>query len=118
MRVTEENMAAVTKWCGGCVPSGTQSIELKVVKPNYGGFGRAHVGDWVVHQHNGFKVYRDKQFRDAFRPLRSTAMKFEDIHRVIREVMSKQDTATYLGNSHDTDGLSREATLRIMRITQ
>lgn len=117
-RVSKGNMADVAKWCDGRVSLDQESIELKVVKPNYGGFGRAHVGEWILRVHNGFKIYRDKQFREAFKPVRTGAMNFEEVHQILRDAMNKQDTATYFGNPRGVEGVANDATLRILRLFQ
>jgi hypothetical protein len=94
-------------------------IEFKPAMPNYGGrLARAHQGDWIMWAGKGFKLYRDKQFREAFKPQKNNSMKFEEILNVVKEAMRKQDAATYLGNSGDTGNVAQEASLRILKITQ
>jgi hypothetical protein len=115
IRVDEHNVVTVAKWCGGKATF-NQFVTLKTILPNFGGRGIANPGDWVVRTNKGFKVYNHKQFCDTFKPMQTTSQKFEEIQRIVREVMSKQDTATYLGRSHDTDGLAGEATNRILNI--
>jgi hypothetical protein len=115
MRVDETNVAYIAKWCGGKATF-NQFVTLKTLMPNFGGRGNAHPGDWVVRVNNGFKVYAHKQFCDSFKPMLRTSQKFDEVLKVVREVMSKQETATYLGRPNDADGLANEATNRILNI--
>jgi len=120
IRVTPNNMRAVAEWCNGrVVEDENPHIEFKPAMPNYGGrLARAHQGDWIMRASKGFKLYRDKQFREAFEPKRNNSMKFDEILSVVKEAMRKQDAATYLGVSGDTKDVAQKATLRILKITQ
>ena len=68
VQVTEENFDAVVEWTAGQVEfkdDGTKYIRVRVHQPMNPEQTRAYIGDWVLYS-RGFKVYKDKAFRNNF----------------------------------------------------
>lgn len=78
IQVTEENMPAVAEWCGGRIQATDPKnglrryIKVDVPRAHHENQTKAFVGDWVLSNGMGFKVYKDG-------PL------FKDFHRVDEE---------------------------------
>lgn len=73
VQVTEENIHEVAKWCNGEVKTalnghGKPFIEVNVKNPINDRQKQAFVGDWVLHNKSGYKVYTDRAFRASFEP--------------------------------------------------
>lgn len=74
VRVTEENIEEVAKWCQGDVRTlkrGKQNlkyVKVRVQLPRDDRQTQAFVGDWVLYAGKGFKVYTDKAFESSFAP--------------------------------------------------
>lgn len=68
VRVTEENMVAVAKWCGGEInqANGKHFIKVDVTRPLNEKQTKAFVGDWVLKVKESFKVYTHKAFSHCF----------------------------------------------------
>lgn len=79
VRVTEQNMSEVARWCSGEVHvverHGTRTISQKYVKvdvfrPMNDRQTMAFVGDYVLKSQDSFKVYNETAFRASFQPKR------------------------------------------------
>jgi hypothetical protein len=78
IQVTPENMSEVAKWCGGKIRTTTPKdptrankyIQVEVPGAQKDRHSRAYAHDWVLHMNNGYKVYNDRAFKDAFEPPR------------------------------------------------
>jgi hypothetical protein len=79
VRVTEENLEEVARWCDGELRNaedadrpvgavGDQYIKVRVHNPLTERQTKAFVGDWVLYAGKGYKVYTDKAFRKSFDP--------------------------------------------------
>lgn len=74
VQVTEENMEAVAKWCGGTISvsgRGDKYIDVDVHAPQTERQKKAFVNDWVLYAdfaHAGFKVYTPVSFKNTFVP--------------------------------------------------
>jgi predicted Zn-ribbon and HTH transcriptional regulator len=71
VRVTKENMAEVSAWCGGEIRinrHNTTYIFVRVIRPIKETQCMAFVGDWVLGAGSSYKVYKDRAFREAFEP--------------------------------------------------
>lgn len=74
VQVTEKNLYKVAGWCGGQVKRARINdrlvlfIELPVTFRKGVTPKRAHVGEWVILDTNGFKVYDNKEFNVIFKP--------------------------------------------------
>lgn len=69
VKVTEENMEDVAKWCGGEIQtteSGKRFIKVDVTRPLSDKQTRAFAGDWTLRVKNSFKVYTNKAFVHCF----------------------------------------------------
>jgi hypothetical protein len=77
VQVTEENMEAVAKWCGGEVLTEARGnrtvkyIQVPVARAINERQKKAHVGDWVLssetrNRNRSFKCYTPKAFDDCF----------------------------------------------------
>lgn len=76
VQVTPQNAEEIAEWCGGKV--GTIEYKLAGFKtplnmvlvpgngPKSGQMVEARIGSWVVERQRNFRVYRKKQFEDAF----------------------------------------------------
>lgn len=72
VRVTEENMAAVRKWCDGRIEkvegSDVKCIFVRVANPATDRQNKAMVGHWLVYMPgSGYKVYTHQAFKRTFR---------------------------------------------------
>lgn len=79
VRVTPENFLELTFWCGGSIRDAegeipkqdaidpkTQKILVPVNKPRDESQTKAKVGDWILKNEKGFKVYTHKAFTNSF----------------------------------------------------
>ena len=68
VRVTEENIDSVVKWCQGEKREDTEGlyIKVRVHRPLTDRQTRAYLGDWVLYAGTGYKVYTDKAFEKSF----------------------------------------------------
>jgi hypothetical protein len=97
VRVTEENFTEVAQWCQGAIVSsekGTKSLEelkqdkskfikVRVINPQRIRQTKAYVGDWVLYsEYNGYKVYTDGAFKNAFFDPRSNGVHPEQTEMV------------------------------------
>ena len=73
-QVTTLNINDVARWCDGLVHDdgekegnfSRQYIKVPVIKPQNLSQTEAHIGDWVVRQGRGFKVYKDGPLKGMF----------------------------------------------------
>lgn len=96
VRVTEENIIDVTKWCGGEIKYSTSNrhyasgsnryIRFEVTPGNKPTFANAHVGDWVLFSGDRFKHYRDKAFSTAYSKKKSLVPEIREILRTALSV--------------------------------
>jgi len=120
IQVTVENMQEVAEWCGGSV-KGYDSVhdsphvyiqvpvmpsKTKTYRPN-----QAFVKSWVVKTNQGWTVYTKKGFGVSFEPMDEN--KFEAVLKLVKDAMSRQDVATYHGESRTMDGVDEEITHQI-----
>jgi len=75
VQVSEKNLYKVAAWCGGRVKrariDGVDRLYIEVpVALRTGGTTakRAYVGEWVILDPDGFKVYDNKEFNTIFKP--------------------------------------------------
>jgi hypothetical protein len=79
VQVTTENFEDAAKWCLGEIrnksnlPEGADMsdpsnryIHVRVLNAKNPRQTRAFVGDWILYNDRGYKVYNDKAFRDQF----------------------------------------------------
>lgn len=80
VRVTEENMKAVARWCNGTIhetdpkiaeqlnQAGHEQVWIKIntQNPINEKQTQARVGDWVLYQNKGYKVYTNASFNRNF----------------------------------------------------
>jgi hypothetical protein len=128
IQVTAENMAEVAEWCGGTkkdardLPRYNASdtpvwyIQVPVVLSKAKTFrpDQAFVNSWVVKTGQGFAVYTKKGFGISFEP--TDENKFEAVLKLVKDAMSRQDVATYHGESRIMDGVDEEITHQIFEI--
>lgn len=103
--VTAENIEEVTVWCNGVIESdgaGKKRIKVKVVQPTPTAYSRlrpskARIGDWVVKDISGWKVYRDPAFMKIFTP--KTNPKREVVESLIEECLLSMDGIFYMNDS-------------------
>lgn len=71
VRVTEENMEAAAKWCGGDVRTNKDDkkyIKVRVVRPMNARQSEAYVDDVILYAGTGYKVYTPRAFEASFKP--------------------------------------------------
>lgn len=74
VRVTEENMADVAKWCGGEIQTHIVKktnepeafVKVNVERALNEKQTRAFIGDWVLKGSTGFKVYTNRAMENSF----------------------------------------------------
>lgn len=90
--VTTENMKDVSEWCGGqiCVTDGSGPVEffirVPVVKHSYDNKPkRAFIGNYVILDNDGFKIYREADFERMYQPLDNQSVNklIDDINGVL-----------------------------------
>jgi len=74
VRVTRANMEDVASWCGAEVLTAGKAkfIDVPVYKPQNDRLKKAFIGDFVVFDGRGFKVYMPKSFNASFRKKSNT----------------------------------------------
>jgi hypothetical protein len=98
VRVTEENFTEVAQWCqGGIVKKHettldtlkddkTKHIKVRVINPQRVRQTKAFVGDWILYsEYNGYKVYTDGAFRNAFEEVLSVEEAVEAARKLEEE---------------------------------
>lgn len=69
IRVTDENMEDVAKWCGGEIQTteiGKRYIKVDVIRPLNEKQTKAFVGDWALKVKTSFKIYKHTAFLHCF----------------------------------------------------
>lgn len=71
VQVTEDNLNEVATWCNGEVKTalngqGKTFIEVNVKNPMTDRQKQAFVGDWVLYNKSGYKVYTNRAFTGTF----------------------------------------------------
>ena len=81
IQVTDQNMDTVAGWCGGKIgtittkDSSTRCIKVDVPRAQNDRQRMAFIGDWILSNGAGFKVYQNRAL-------------FKDFHRVVEEPVS------------------------------
>lgn len=76
LRVTEENIEQIAKWCGGTIESEKRGkkdvsyILVPVSNPLSDRQKKAFVGDWVLYSNGNWKSYTHRAFEASFEPYR------------------------------------------------
>lgn len=72
VRVTPENAVDTAEWCGGLIENPWKPsavfIHVPVVNSKYKKKNQAHVGDWILLDDDGFKVFTNEVFCSIYRP--------------------------------------------------
>ena len=104
-RATSKNLDEIAEWCGGRIVSGDFG-RTHVMVPT--GLDRqslapAFVGNWVTCLEKGksFRVYKERNFHEAFRPVMSPEEKYARVHEHLLRVARAQDRATFHGEPSD-----------------
>lgn len=69
VRVSEDNLEEVAKWCSGEIFTDSMEgryVKVRVHRPLTDRQTKAFVGDWVLFAGTGFKVYTPKAFDKSF----------------------------------------------------
>jgi hypothetical protein len=94
VRVTEENLEEVAKWCGGDVTTETRGkkevryIKVPVTNPLNERQTKAYVGDWVLHSKSSWKSYTNRAFDDSFEQYSPTPVQKEALFELKDKVNS------------------------------
>lgn len=124
IRVTAENMLALTAWCDGALIDGhllpSSEAYIRVPISNIAGrqqTAEARIGDWITRlsDANNFRVYRNKSFLQAFQEIANDEQKYAEVHQIIVNAMRQQDAATYDGEpSRGMDRVADKATRAVL----
>lgn len=93
VKVTEENLDAVAKWCGGVVKTVAASgerkeasyIKVDVQRPLHENQTKAFPGSWVLASGSNFKVYTNKAFRASFDPAPAVIQSDDNYGKVLAD---------------------------------
>jgi len=108
IQVRVDNIEALAKWCGGVLMDddlpATNTAYIQVPISNIMGreqTTRAHIGDWLTRlvDADNYRVYKNKSFGQAFKEVADDAQRYAEVHSIVVNVMRKQDSATYNGES-------------------
>jgi len=106
IQVTPQNFDKVAEWCGGTKEKyenerygRSRYIVIELVKP-MGSLTTvtAGVGDWVVTDGSGFKVYRDEAMKKCFEEYHREALLKDDKLREIRRLVLSATMAQHNGD--------------------
>jgi hypothetical protein len=121
VQVSYERLQTVSDWCGGHIGTSRETrvgeIYIRVPvfrsknKPN-----RAYVGDWIVRDGDGLKIFSDKSFTATYKPIVPDPEKFEKVLKLVKYAMLEQDSATYHGRSANMSEIAEAVTQGIMGI--
>lgn len=116
VRVTANNMQDVASWSGGTVGHNGLFISYAVDRGKCKQI-QATVGCWVVLSEHGVNIFSDALFKRQFE-LRdkkdpdAEAERFAKVFQFVRAAMSKQDVATYHGDSQGEMAIVAETTTK------
>jgi hypothetical protein len=123
VQVTFEMFRDIAEWCGGAIRSlrdegtGELYIRVPIVRSKYANKpNKAFVGDWILKDGDGFKVYSDKAFQNSYKPLIPDSGKLEAVLKLVKFAMLEQDSATYHGRSGDMGEIAKQVAAKIMEI--
>lgn len=74
VRVSEDNIEDVAKWCQGEVmtdPAEGRYVKVRVHRPLTDRQTKAFIGDWILCAGTGFKVYTPKAFDKSFEKVKT-----------------------------------------------
>lgn len=93
VRVTTENFREVAEWCQGEIITEVSGeyIHVRVHNPMNERQTKAFVGDWILYAGRGYKVYKDRSFKNTFVPVE------ESIHVPIDQTTLTTKNASYGG---------------------
>lgn len=115
VQVTEENMEAVSEWCGGFIRGNGQYRHIKVAvhKPMNVQQTKAHVGSWVlktdaVKDRPKFKVYTNQAFEFSFLPASPDEEKLEEVGSPIGDAVAHELMIDRARNTPDLKQLTEQ----------
>jgi hypothetical protein len=126
VQVTYEWFKEIAEWCGGFIRTSTNVdrgelyIRVPIVRRSQerGRPNRAYVGDWILKDGDGFKIYSNEAFTNVYSPVTPDPKKYQAILRLVRFAMTQQDAAARNGKSSaDTKDIAEQIARKIMEIT-
>lgn len=113
VQVTEDNFYEVAHWCNGDIatdnpqfkermgsaPVNQLYIRVRVHSPQSDRQKQAHIGDWVLYNNRGYKIYTDRAFQNSFDEEPSAAFK-----RAVDELKETWREATADARKHFRGG--------------
>jgi hypothetical protein len=111
VRLNRAEVHKIAFWCGGAIMAtdsggregaGTLFIQLPF-KSNYNKPNRAFMGDWILKDDDGFKIYSHEAFQNVFLKAEKDAKKYGAILNLVKHAMSEQDVAAYYAGEGKVD---------------
>jgi hypothetical protein len=105
VRVTEENMQEVAKWCGGAISDMSalildvpESKCIDLVVDDNGHFHRRliMIGDWIVHYGASVNAFKNHEFEITFKPKIDVRERYDKIINLLSQEASMYEIATEL----------------------
>jgi hypothetical protein len=109
VRLNRAEIHKIAFWCGGAIratDAGGREGALYILLPfksNYNKPNRAFMGDWILKDDDGFKVYSHESFSGVFLKMSKDTEKFAEILKLVKHAMSEQDVAAYYAGEGKVD---------------
>jgi hypothetical protein len=111
VRLNRAEIHKIAFWCGGTIMAtdsggregaGTLFIQLPF-KSNYNKPNRAFMGDWILKDDDGFKIYSHEAFQNVFLKAEKDAKKYSAILKLVKHAMSEQGVDDYFAGEGKVD---------------
>lgn len=124
VRVNLAELMKIAKWCGGHVRAtdalggdGKMYIHVKVVPSKFRNRRtQAFIGDWIVKDSDGFKIYENDAFRSTFHLAARDTDKYSEILKIVKLAMLEQDSTTYHQDGKDMTLIAKASAQLILEI--
>jgi hypothetical protein len=111
VRLNRAEIHKIAFWCGGAIMAtdtggreGNGALFILLpFKSNYNKPNRAFMGDWILKDDDGFKVYSHEAFQGVFLKKTKDTEKFAEILKLVKHAMSEQDVAAYFAGEGKVD---------------
>lgn len=111
VRVNRAEVHKIAHWCGGRIMAtdsggkdGSGCIYILLpFKSNYNKPNRVFMGDWIVKDGDGFKMYSHEAFSNVFLKAEKDNDRYGKILALVKVAMLEQDTATYYAGEGKVD---------------
>jgi hypothetical protein len=111
VRANRAEIHKIATWCGGSIMASDSRDDSRGVlyiqlpfKSNYNKPNRVYMGDWIVKDDEGFKVYSHEAFSSVFpKKAEKDEKKYAEILKLVKHAMSEQDVAAYYAGEGKVD---------------